>query len=124
MKTVKEKGLNPNRFVVNPAPSAFFEGIRSIDFINFLVLIIIQLPGYGEPVHYALISVTDTGSGMDEATCKKSFAPFFTTKKVIRGKGRGLSIIYGIVKQQTHKEQGNHEKILGYRIDHPDQRGP
>ncbi|RPI35809.1 MAG: hybrid sensor histidine kinase/response regulator, partial [Nitrospiraceae bacterium] len=48
---------------------------------------------------YALISVTDTGKGMDEAISKRIFEPFFTTKEVGRGTGLGLAIVYGIIKQ-------------------------
>jgi hypothetical protein len=73
-------------------------------------------PGPGE---YVLISLSDTGSGMDDDIMERMFDPFFTTKEVGRGTGLGLAVVYGIIEQHkghifvnTQKGEGTIFKIF------------
>jgi PAS domain S-box-containing protein len=61
-----------------------------------------EVPGL-KAGHYICVSVTDTGTGMDEATLKRATEPFFTTKGVGKGTGLGLPMVHGMTEQSGGK---------------------
>ncbi len=69
------------------------------------------------PGSYVLVTVGDTGHGMDAATLARAIEPFFTTKPSGRGSGLGLSMVYGFVQQSEGLLRFDSELGYGTRVE-------
>jgi len=70
-----------------------------------------------KPGKYVMISIKDSGVGMDDKVIQRIFDPFFTTKKAEKGSGLGLSTAYGIIKNHGGIIDVSSEKEIGTTFD-------
>ena len=83
---------------VNAADAMPEGGELFIETMNVTDKDIIGKPYHAKPGNYVLLTIKDTGIGMDKMTRERIFEPFYTTKNLAEGTGLGLSSTYGIIK--------------------------
>jgi PAS domain S-box-containing protein len=71
----------------------------------------------GEPGAYVVVTVSDSGTGMDDGTKARIFEPFFTTKPQGQGTGLGMAMVYGLMKQHRGHVALRSEPGLGTRVE-------
>jgi two-component system cell cycle sensor histidine kinase/response regulator CckA len=69
-----------------------------------------------EPGHYAMLTVLDSGKGMDPDTLQRIFEPFFTTKEVGQGTGLGLAVVHGVMRSHAGAVDVQSAPALGSRF--------
>jgi len=75
------------------------------------------MPAGLAPADYVILSIADTGTGMDEATLARAFDPFFTTKQAGSGSGLGLSMVQGFAAQSAGEVQIQSRLGEGTRVE-------
>src|SRR5690606_9782870 len=84
--------------------------------IHVLPTLAAEIPGLQRGDHMVL-TVSDTGAGMDAATLERIFDPFFTTKDQGKGTGLGLSIVQGIIASHRGAQRVQSKPGLGTRFE-------
>jgi len=98
---------------VNAADAMAGGGVMSLKTMNVTHENMKDKPYMVKPGNYVLLTVADSGTGMDKKTMERIFEPFFTTKGLGKGTGLGLASVYGIIKAHGGYIDVNSDKGRG-----------